>query len=554
VGFGFRRPKPHRLKPVLLKTRARRIAPEKCGFTVMQHCPATMHLLLSIGIRIFVGEMLAGISELEYPQQAFAANKGQLEKEIPTRNILLTIIVILWPAILMHAQENHERGVSSVPADPKSIELSVPAGHPLPVVLDKEVLIRKSGQEIHGKIAESVYVFDKMVVPAGSEVTGTIARIDAVSFLKRLFAAMNSDFSPVRDVDVTFTQLVLPDGHRIPLHTQVSPAPKEVLDFATAKEPKDEGKTKKHNAAVQLASQKVSEKKKEVNREWDIAKSQIKAPGKIHRLKRILISELPIHPQYIDAGTRFNAELLDPLNFGTENKPAEQLSMVGTVPAPGSIVHALLKTPLSSATVQKGEAIEAEMTEPLVTDNQLILPQGTLLKGAVLQVRPARRLHRNGQLRIIFREIVPPSSTEQKIEGNLEGVEAGSDANISLDSEGGAQATSPKTRYLTTGLTVALAAASFAPDRDAGANGLSGLEIAKQGATGASGFRVVGFAIGLLVHSRPLASAFGVYGAAKSIYSNFLSRGHEIEYSKDTAIAVGLGSRVSTTPKISPQN
>ncbi len=470
------------------------------------------------------------------------------------RNIPSIFLLILWSPILLSAQEDRPMGARQAPAAPEVIELDVSTGTPLPVVLDKEVRIRKTGQEIHGKIAEPVYVFDKLVVPAGGDAVGKVTRIGGVPALKRTYAALNSDFSPVRDVEITFTQLKLPGGNEIPIHTRVSLAPKTALEFVTATEPKNGGKGKKQNGAVKLASEKVIEKKEEVNREWNAAKAQVTAPGKMHRLKRILIAELPIHPQYIDAGTRFNAELIDPLHFGTENKSAEELRMIGTTPAPGSIVHARLETPLSSETAQKSESIEAVLTAPLITDNQLVLPEGTLLNGSVLQVRPARNFHRNGQLRIIFREITPPNSARQKIEGSLEGVEAGDNANLSLDSEGGAQSTTPKTRYLTTGITLALAAASFSPDRDAGDNGQSVLEIGRQGATGASGFRVVGFVIGLAVHSRPLAMGFGAYGAARSIYSNFLSRGQEVVYPKNSAMAIGFGSRVTPAKKTSAQH
>jgi len=468
------------------------------------------------------------------------------------RNVPSIFVLILCSPILLSAQEDRPTSVRPAPATPQVIELTVSAGTPLPVVLDKEVRIRKTGQEVHGKIAEPVYVYDKLVVPAGSEVFGNVTRIGSVPALKRTYAALNSDFSPIRDVEITITRLILSGGQEIPLHTRVSLASQGVLNFTNATEPQNGSKNSKQNAAVKLASEKVSEKKQEVNREWNLAKEQIAAPGKLHRLKRILISELPVHPQYIEAGTRFNAELIDPLHFGTESKSTEELRMIGTPPASGSIVHARLETPLSSATAPKGESIEAVMTAPLITDNQLVLPEGTLLKGTVLQVRPARRLHRNGQLRIVFHEIVPPDSAEQKTEGNLEGVEASNSANLSLDSEGGAQATTPKTRYLTTGLTLALAAAYFAPDQDAGSNGLSVLEVGRQGATGASGFRVVGFAIGLLVHSRSLAAGFGAYGAARSIYSNFLSRGQEVVYPKDSAMAIGFGSRVTPAQKTSP--
>src|SRR6202162_221289 len=378
------------------------------------------------------------------------------------------IVLIFLFAGLLFGQADNPGGWDADAGSPGTIVLGVPVVPPLPVVLDKEVRIEKAGQPIHGKIAEPVYAFDKLVVPAGSEVTGSVTRITGVSALKRTVAALDANFSPSRDVEITFDQLVLPDGRRVPLHTQVSPASQGVLQFATATEAKNQNKEGKENAAVKLASSKASETKQKSNREWEMAKQQVTAPGKMHRLKRLAIAELPYHPQYFDAGTRFNAELLDPLSFGTEELTPEKVHMVGTTPAAGSIIHALLKTPLTSASVQKGEAVEAVMTEPLFTDTQLILPEGTLLRGSVLQVQPARRLHRNGQLRIVFHEIEPPQSAQQHVEASLEGVEVKDDQHLSLDSEGGAQTTTPKTRYLTTGISIALAASSVLPDADAG--------------------------------------------------------------------------------------
>jgi hypothetical protein len=453
------------------------------------------------------------------------------------------IVLIFLSAGSLFGQADNPGASAADAGSPSTIALEVPAGTPLPVVLDKEVRIQKTGQPIHGKIAEPVYAFDKLVVPAGSEVTGSVTRIAGVSALKRTYTALDANFSPSRDVEITFDQLVLPGGRRVPLHTQVSPASQGVLQFATSAESKNQNKDGKQNAAVKLASEKVSEKKKEIDQEWETAKKQVTAPGKMHRLKRLAIAELPYHPQYFDAGTRFNAELLDPLNFGTEELTPEKVHMVGTTPAAGSVIHALLKTPLSSASVQKGETVEAVMTEPLFTDSQLVLPEGTLLKGSVLQVQPARRLHRNGQLRIVFHEIVPPESAGQHVEASLEGVEVKNDEHLTLDSEGGAQATTPKTKYLTSGISIALAAYFFQDD-----------EVVGGALTGASGFRVIGFITGALIHSRVLATTFGVYGASTSVYDHFLSRGHDVVYPKDSAMAIGFGSRVTGAPKAGPQS
>ena len=464
------------------------------------------------------------------------------------RLIPFSFAIMFLPAGLLLGQSEPSPAARAASGAMRTVALEVPAGTPLPVVLPNEVRIQKPGQAIHGKVAEPVYAFDQLVVPAGSEVTGSVTRIAGVSAWKRTLAALDANLSPARDVEITFDQLTLPDGRRVALHTQVSPASEGVLQFATAADPDAQNK-KKQNAAAKLASQKASEKKQEISREWHSAVEQIKTPGKVHRLKRVFLAEMPVHPQYFDAGTRFNAELLDPLNFGTEEVASEKIQMVGTAPAAGSVIHALLKTPLSSASAQRGQEVSAVMTEPLVNNSQLILPEGTILKGSVLQAQPARMLHRNGQLRIVFHQVVPPQAAEQQVEASLEGVEVKDDQNLSLDSEGGAQATTPKTRYLTTGISIALAVTTALPDSDAGASGQSVGEFGGRAATGASGFRVIGFAIGALVRSRPLAAGMGAYGAGMSIYANFLSRGHDVVYPKDTAMAIGFGSRVTGPPK-----
>jgi hypothetical protein len=496
-----------------------------------------------------------GRSDTEIFWRVFVAAGRKSKARMNTmRPCTIAVVLIFLSAGLMFGQTDtpavSETGAGSLAAIP----LEVPAGTPLPVVLDKEVRIRKAGQPIHGKIAEPVYAFDRLVVPAGSEVTGSVIRIAGVPAMKRTMAALDANFSPTRDVEINFDQLVLPDGRRVPLRTQVSPASQGVLQFATATEAKNQSKENKENAAKKLAAGKAGETKKEISREWDAAKEQVKAPGKMHRLKRLAIAQLPFHPQYFDLGTRFNAELVEPLNFGTEELTPEKVHMVGTPPAEGSIIHALLKTPLSSASVQKGDAVEAVMTEPLITNSQLILPEGTLLKGSVLQVQRARRLHRNGQLRIVFHEIAPPKSAEQHVEASLEGVEVKDDQHLTLDSEGGAQTTTPKTRYLSTGISLALAASSLSPDADAGRDAQGSLgETGKGALNGASGFRVIGFITGALVHSRALASTFGVYGASMSVYDHFLSRGLDVVYPKDTAMAIGFGARVTGAPKAAPQ-
>jgi hypothetical protein len=428
------------------------------------------------------------------------------------------------------------------------VPLTVPEGTPLPVVLTKDVRIRKVGQPIRGRIAKPVYAFDKLVVPAGCDVIGKVSRIAGVPAGTRTVAALNANFSPARDVQIEFDDLVLANGQHIPLQTVVSPASQGVLRFAAAADvngPK--AKPPKGETTKKLASKKASEARQQVKQDWEMAKKQVTEPGKLHRLERFALAQLPLHPQYMNSGTRFNAELQKPLEFGTEVLTPEMVRAIGSAPPPGSIVHALLITPLSSAESKKGVPVEAVITEPLFASNQLIFPQGSRLKGSVVQVQPARKMKRNGQLRIVFHQIVPPKAAEQPVEASLEGVEVKDEQHLALDSEGGAQVTTPKTRYLTTGISLALAASSFAPDADAGKIGATdaGGPTGPRVLTGASGFRVVGLVVGALVHSRAMASGFGAYGAAMSVYSHFLSRGRDVVYPKDTAMVIGIGARAA---------
>jgi len=400
------------------------------------------------------------------------------------------------------------------------------------------VRVREVGQAIHGKTTEPVYAFDKLLIPVGTVVNGKVSAIDAVPKKVRTLDAADGNFSPRRNVHVQFDELVMGDGRHLALKTVASPAPDGVLRFVSANE-----KAEQKNKVEEAAGKKVSATKQEIRRQWSELQRQIHEPGKMHKLKRIAIAQLPVHPQYIDEGTSFNAELQQPLDFGMEAVTAEALTNVGAPPPTGSVVHARLVTALSSATAKRGDPVEALITEPLVVSDHLILPEGSVIKGSVMQAQEARRLGRNGQLRILFHEVAPPNGLEQRVETSLEGVAVAKGEHLKLDAEGGAQVTTPRTRYLTTGIQVMLAASQMSPDRDAGEGGLSVGEAGRGAASGASGFRFVGMIVGLAARSRVVSAGFGSYGAATSIYYHFLARGRDVVYPKDMAMVIGLGTR-----------
>jgi hypothetical protein len=114
------------------------------------------------------------------------------ERKSFVRHIFSAAGMIFLSAGLISGQAESPFASEKTAEAPGIIALEVRAGTPLPVVLDKEIRIQKTGQPIHGKIAEPVYAFDKLVVPAGSEVTGSVTRIAGVSALKRTAATHKS--------------------------------------------------------------------------------------------------------------------------------------------------------------------------------------------------------------------------------------------------------------------------------------------------------------------------------------------------------------------------
>jgi hypothetical protein len=277
----------------------------------------------------------------------------------------------------------------------------------------------------------------------------------------------------------------------------------------------------------------------------------------MHRLKEFALSQSPYRRQYVQPGTRFVAELDGPLDFGATTRTSEQLVAVGSEPAPDSTLKARLVAEVSSATAVRGTPVTAILTEPLYSPaHQLILPANSRLIGEVVKAKSAQKLHRNGELRVIFerietsdegvqalaqvqKEAQAQAERSQAMVGNLAGVEVDRRANMQLDEEGGARTTDSKTRYLSTGLAVMLAAAASHTEAERGTTETAGPGV--RTAAGGSGFRLTGALLSLVAKSTPVSVAIGAYGASMSIYANFLSRGHDVVLPKDTPLEIGFG-------------
>ena len=433
----------------------------------------------------------------------------------------------------------------------QSMALTVPPGAPLRLYLTRK-FSKRAAAPVQAKLLEPVYAFDHEVVPAGVEVLGRVSRVRPVSKWQRFRAILGGDFTPLHRAEVEFNTIVMPDGRNVDLHTVGTSG---LVSIYTPRPPRKARKTPAKNPGGGVLGTARQTIHNQVSARTRGVVDLVRGPDKKERLIDFVMAKLPYHPQWVRKGTRFDAELRDPLEFGSEPVPKDALTLLGTQPAADSMVHARLLTPLDSHTAKKGQEVEAVVTEPLFSPgHQLIVPEGTRLTGSVVLVKRARWLHRGGQMRFTFERVDLPaealrlkaagtqSTTTFHTQAILQSAEASGKTRIKVDQEGGVKATESKTRLLAP--LIAVMIANKSADNDAGrhaANGASDANVGGRTLGGASGFGLLGT---VAAQSSPyVGMAFGFYGMAWSVYSNVIAPGGEVQFNKNAVIDIKFGAR-----------
>jgi hypothetical protein len=475
------------------------------------------------------------------------------------------------------AENEKDAGVEAAAKPTAKIDLRVPEGTTLRIALDQRTRISHPGDAVHGKVVETVYAFDQPVIPAGSIATGHVIKVDSVTAVRRTMAYANGDFSPFRKYGVTFDTVTLPDGRQLSVATTVSAGTAEVVHLVSAAAQKQKTASQRAtDAGKQEVKGKFHEAEDQLHQSWE----EVTAPGKLDRLKRLLLAQSPYRRQYIEPGARFNADLDSAISFGEVQRTSDDFTALASALPPNTTLKARLTGEVNSATATRGTRVEALLTEPLYSSShQLILPVDSRIVGQVVQAKAAQKFHHNGELRLIFERIEIPANAQRaatetapklvaqnnanesrpelthrnnlRMTGNIEGVEVDRRDHMVLDEEGGARTTDSKTRYLSTGVAILLAAAASHTDSEHGSVDNAG-DPGVRTAAGGSGFRLVGALISLGAKSQPVSIALGVYGASSSVYSNFLSRGHEVIFPKDTPLEIGFGSPHAAASQAKP--
>ena len=415
---------------------------------------------------------------------------------------------------------------------------------------------KKPNAQVEAKLLEPLFAFDREVIPAGTIVQGTVSRVQPVRKWLRAKAILNGDFTPLRNADVEFTTLILPGGKTLPLHTLATEGLTS-LYVEPSKSKRRKARMQTQNGGILGTAKQTARDRLNAainSRTYGIA-DIVRGPNKKEKLADFFWAKLPYHPQYVRRGTRFDAPLRDPLEFGSETIASVDFAETGSQPAKDSIARVRLLTSLDSATAKQGDPVEAVVAAPLFSaDHKLVLPEGTRLTGTVVMAKRARSFHRPGQLRFNFQQIVMPADAEKlrstaptfalmKTQATVESAEASGDAPVKVDQEGGVKAQESKTRFIAP--VISLLLASRAADNDAGrnhnVNGSSESNVGGRTLGGGLGFGLLGAAASQ--SSKFVGMAFGYYGLAWSVYSNVIARGGEVEFDKNAMMDIRFGER-----------
>src|ERR1700730_15880533 len=176
-------------------------------------------------------------------------------------------------------------------AQPSPHTIVVGSGNDLRCRLDKGLRITKAGEPITATLAVPLYIGTILAIPKGSTIQGHVSYVSTAPLRKRPGRLLSCDFTPPKTANITFDHLVLSDGTSLPIHTD------SIVGVSGVKAAKYLPKSQRPGIRQTVKD----------------AAAPLREPNKLQRLREAAITSLPYHPEYLDPGTIFDADLLDPI-------------------------------------------------------------------------------------------------------------------------------------------------------------------------------------------------------------------------------------------------
>jgi hypothetical protein len=409
----------------------------------------------------------------------------------------------------------------------------LPAGTPLQIKIEKRIRIKGVGQQIEGRVVQPVFVFDKEVIPVGSELIGHVVRLKPIDRQKRFKAVLNGDFTPLHSPEIQFEVLKLLDGKTMRVRTGVASHWGVIAPVGKRMQ------ARKKNSLISTTFERTRVELLNVRQKII---TEINSQPKWGRLQEQAYSRLPYHPQFLAANTWLSAQLKEPLAFGIETIVGTEMEQTG-LPPPDTVVTARLLSTVSSKS-DPGSKVSAIVSEPFYSaDRHLILPEGTRLKGTVTQAKPAGWFRRSGKLRLRFQamelpEPLPMKNSQLSVEAAVARVDVIREVRIKIDNEGGMKSIEPRTRFVAPAVQMFLGIQAL-DETNNNAQSQNANRVVRAIA-GASGLGLVGSIAAQF--SSEAATGIGFYGAAWSVFNHVVARGHNILLVQDTPVHIRFGA------------
>ncbi len=412
-------------------------------------------------------------------------------------------------------------------------QATLPLGTALRIALDHRVRSRV-GAAIRGHLTEPVYLVDREVIPVGALVSGKVRSLQPGAKSVRIQRLLAADFTPPRVPDAVFDTISVPATATQAAHVLFINAPAVQTNATVLRL----GTTHK--------KQSIKEQVVDIlKRQQQEAKDTLKQHRFVEIVEKWAVGQLPYHPDILWSNTTFNADLATPATVPDATHPPLPIAdLHGRLPE--GTLHARLLSPLTSQTAKHGDPVEAIITRPLLSadGSQLLVPEGIHLHGVVVRTKAARSFGRNGDLRFAFRSLDLPSAEEAihttEIHGRLSAAETAPEQHVSIDEEGQARTEDGPAKYAEPVVLAALVGVARGdPDHrgDGGGIGPGGETVAS------NGFGLIARVVSLSTQNRSVVQGFAYYSLAKSLYFNFVAKGHDMTFAHDTEIQVTLSER-----------
>jgi len=299
-------------------------------------------------------------------------------------------------------------------------QYTVPSGTIMRLELSGPVNVShlKPGSEIDGRLARPVYVYDRALIPAGSQVHAVVEKVEKQKasekkgFMERVdtVRSLGLNHHNFYEVSLRVAAVKLPSGAEVPMDLRFIRGGEEVRLRAN-----EEGQMKVGGAT----GKDIAQHAPGVANVAKIKHGKHQAQEYRHPVATLEVAsavriELPVQPEVPRAASR----------------PV-------TIPQ-GTRADFLLLTELRASENKQGDTFQARLVEPIFQpDGQLLVPEGSLLDGHIAKLVQPRRMSRAASMYLVFDRLTEPGSDSQQVAASLAGADVGKKAPVNMDPEGG---------------------------------------------------------------------------------------------------------------------